>query len=278
MLVQKSNCNLLECKGKKMNKIKHTILLLVCSFGLMCSQFANATIITSGCVSTSECSLDELVNGGGSLGIDDLAFTNWQEMVNAAFETNGNADNNSVIDLSTIFVAGIDAIATGNVNEFILGVKFFTVSGMSLPFFFDPIEEAELELKIDYDVIASGNTEITAAKLALGNRNLGSAESFVEVNLDSVGVIDLQVFDQTDPIGSVLMHDTTFASAQTSLALTSNIQTGTFVPGEVELFDFSIFLTVQTDPGPTSVPEPSGVILLLLSLTLLITTRYRKNI
>jgi hypothetical protein len=260
-----------------MNKIKNIILLLVCSFGLMCSQFTNATILTSGCASTTECSLDELINGGGSLGVDDVAFTNWREMTNAVFETNGNADNDDVVDLSKIFVAGIDSIATGNANEFILGVKFFTVSGMSLPFFFDPIEEAELELDIDYDVTTSGNTEITAAKLELGNRNLGSAESFVEVNLDSVGTLDLQVFDQNDPILSVLMHDTTFASAQTNLTLTSNIQTGTFVDGEVELFDFSILLTVQLEDPITSVPEPSGVVLFLLSLTLLMTTRYRKK-
>ena len=63
-----------------MNKIKHIILLLVCSFGLMISQFSNATIITNSCVSSSECSLDELINGGGSISIDDVAFTNWQEI------------------------------------------------------------------------------------------------------------------------------------------------------------------------------------------------------
>lgn len=278
MLVQKSNYNLLGCKGIKMNKIKHTILLLVCSFGLMISQFSNATIITNSCASATECSLDELINGGGSISIDDVAFTNWQEIVNSVFETHGNTDNDDVVDISQIFVAGIDSIATGNPNEFTLGLQFFTTTGFSLPFLLDPVTESELELDVEYDATASGTTEITATKLQLGNRNLGSDDSFVEVNLDSAALLNLQVFDE-DIFGLTdqqLMDDTTFISAQTSLALNSNIQVGTFVDGDVELFDFSILLTVQSDDPVSSVPEPSGIILLLLSLTLLLTTRYRK--
>ena len=278
MLVQKSNCNLLGCKGIKMNKIKHTILLLVCSFGLMISQFSNATIITNSCASATECSLDELINGGGSISIDDVAFTNWQEIVNSVFETDGNTDNDDVVDISQIFVAGIDSIATGNPNEFTLGLQFFTTTGFSLPFLLDPVEESELELDVEYDATASGTTEITATKLQLGNRNLGSDDSFVEVNLDSAALLNLQVFDENifGATADQLMDDTTFISAQTSLALNSNIQVGTFVDGDVELFDFSILLTVQSDDPVSSVPEPSGIILLLLSLTLLLTTRYRK--
>jgi len=264
-----------------MNKIKRTILLLVCSFGLMASQFSNATIITSSCVSATECSLDELINGGGSISIDDVAFTNWQEIFNSVFETDGNADNEDVVDISQVFVAGIDSIATGNPNEFTLGLQFFTTTGFSLPFLLDPVEESELELDVEYDATASGTTEITATKLQLGNRNLGSDDSFVEVNLDSAVLLNLQVFDE-DIFGLTdqqLMDNTTFLSSQTSLALNSNIQLGTFVDGDVELFDFSILLTVQTDSTtpPTSVPEPSGIMLLLLSLTLLFTTRYRKR-
>ncbi len=275
-----------------MNKIKNTILLLVCSFGLMFSQFANATIMTSGCVSATECSLDELVNGGGSLSIDDVAFTNWQETVNIIVEETASDDNNYAVDLSAIFVAGIDSIATGNPNEFILGVKFFTVSGMSLPFFFDPIEEAELELDVEYNATASDSSKITATKLQLGDRNLGSDDSFVEVNLKEPTLVSdgtptgtkpllsLQVVDEIEPGASatVDIDEEIFDSAQTGLALNSNIQIGTFVDGDVELFDFSILLTVQSDDPITSVPEPSGVILLLLSLTLLMTTRYRKNL
>jgi hypothetical protein len=260
-----------------MNIIKRNILLLACSFGLMFSQFTNASIITSNCLSSTECSLDELVNGGGSIGIDDIAFTNWQEMLNSVFETDGNDDNDDIVDLSQIFIAGIDSIATGNANEFILGLKFFTTSGMSLPFILNPIEEAELELDIDYDVTASGNTEVTAAKLELGSRNLGSTESFVEVNLDSSLFTGLQVFDEVDgnDVDSLLMDEGLFASAQTSFGLTSNIQTGTFVEGEVELFDFSVFLTVQSEAPVASVPEPSGVALLMLGLILLLGSRYR---
>ena len=75
------------------------------------------------------------------------------------------------------------------------------------------------------------------------------------------------------------MDEIAFSSAKTNFALTSNIQMGTFVDGDVELFDFSVFLTVQTDSTtpPTSVPEPSGIMLILLSLTLLLTTRFRKR-
>jgi hypothetical protein len=280
MLVQKLNCNLLGCKGIKMNKIKHTILLLVCSFGLTFSQFSNATIITNGCASATECSLEELINGGG-INIDDIAFTNWQEIVNAIFETDGNTDNDDTVDIAQIFVAGIDSVATGNANEFILGLNFFTTSGLSLPILLDPIEEAELELDIEYDATASGGTEITATKLQLGNRNLGSDDSFVEVNLDSAALLNLQVFDE-DIFGATadqLMDDITFLSGETSLVLNSNVQMGTFVDGDVELFDFSVFLTVQTDSTtpPSSVPEPSGIMLLLLSLTILLTTRYRQK-
>lgn len=264
-----------------MNKIKRTILLLVCSFGLMASQFSNATIITSSCVSATECSLDELINGGGSISIDDVAFTNWQELLNATFETNGNTDHESIVNLSQIFVAGIDSIATGNPNEFTLGLQFFTTTGFSLPLLLDPVEESELELDVKYDATASGTTEITATKLQLGNRNLGSDDSFVEVNLDSAALLNLQVFDEIEfsQTDMILMDEIAFASAKTNFALTSNIQMGTFVDGGVELFDFSILLTVQTDSTtpPTSVPEPSGIMLLLLSLTLLFTTRYRKR-
>ena len=276
-----------------MNKIKHIILLLVCSFGLMISQFSNATIITNSCASSSECSLDELINGGGSISIDDVAFTNWQEIVNSVIETDGNSDNGDVVDISQIFVAGIDSLATGNLNEFTLGLQFFTTAGFSLPFLLDPVEESELELDLEYDASASNGTEITAAKLQLGTRNLGSDDSFVEVNLDEHTMVsdgtptgmqqllNLQVFDE-DIFGLTdqqLMDDTIFLSSQTSLALNSNIQVGTFVDGDVELFDFSVFLTVQTDSTtpPTSVPEPSGIMLILLSLTLLLTTRYRKR-
>lgn len=264
-----------------MNKIKHIILLLVCSFGLMISQFSNATIITNSCVSSSECSLDELINDGGSISIDDVAFTNWQEIVNSVFETDGNSDNGDVVDISQIFVAGIDSLATGNPNEFTLGLQFFTTAGFSLPFLLDPVEESELELDLEYNASASNGTEITAAKLQLGTRNLGSDDSFVEVNLDSAALLNLQVFDEIEfsQTDMMLMDEIAFASAKTNFALTSNIQMGTFVDGDVELFDFSVFLTVQTDSTtpPTSVPEPSGIMLILLSLTLLLTTRFRKR-
>ncbi len=259
-----------------MNKIKKTILLLVCSFGLMSGQFAHASVITDSCVSSTECSLNELV-AGGSITIDDLTFSGWNSLDTFFEEFNANDVRDGAFDTSQIFVAGIDAIATGNLNEFILGLKFFTTSGLSLPFLLDPVEGAELELNIDYDATATSGTEITATKLQLGDRNLGSNDSYVEVNLDEA-LLNLQVFDELDNGTSdmVLMADETFASAQTSLALTSNIQMGTFIDGDVELFDFSVFLTVQTDPVTANVPEPSGTMLLFLSLALLVAARYRR--
>ncbi|WJG10302.1 hypothetical protein [Aliiglaciecola sp. LCG003] len=263
-----------------MNKVKCILLSLTALCSTM--QLSQAAVVTSGCADANFCTLQELVNGG-DISVNDITFTNWQELTNFFFEVDDNgAETNGTLDLSGIFVAGIDAVATGNVGEYTLGLLFSSEVALSLPLVNTDVLEAELELDIDYDVDASNGALVTAAQLDLGGRSLNSPDSFVEVNLDSLTAdLNLQVYDEfvdPDP-DSVLTESDVFAAALSSFELTSNIQTGTFVPGGVELYDFSVTLTVLADdPPPNPVPAPPSLYLLLLGSAVLFFQRRKFSI
>lgn len=263
-----------------MNTVKRTLMLLI----VLCStmQLSQAAIITSGCADSNFCTLQELVNGG-AISVNDIAFSNWQELTNFFYEVDSStAEIRGSLDLAGILVSGIDAVATGNIGEYTLGLMFSSQTAFSLPLQSTSVSEAELELDIDYDVNASNGALVTAAQLDLGDRRLNSSQSFVEVNLDSFSSgVNLQVYDEIDDLdtNSVLTESHTLASALSSFQLTSNIQTGTFVSGEVDLYDFSVTLTVLADEvNNNPIPVPASLYLLLLGSAVLILQRRRQRI
>lgn len=240
-----------------------------------------ASVVTSGCINSNSCTLQELVDGG-SINIDDIAFNNWQEIENFLYALDANDDEvEDFINLSEIFVFGIDAVATANPDEYILGLQFSSETAFTLPQQSNDIQEAELELDVDYDVTASNGALITAAELLLGNRVLESDDAFVEVNLDSSTGLNLQVYDEfIDPDFDTVESDSdTFATGLADLTLTSNVQAGTFEPGSLSLFDFSLNLTVQalpTDPEPEPVPTTGNFLLMVFGISLLAFNKKRK--
>jgi hypothetical protein len=260
-----------------MNKVKCMLLSLTALCSSM--QISQAAVITTGCSVSNNCTLQELVSGA-EIHIGDVAFTNWQEMLNIFNEVNSNGDDvDGPLDLSGVYVSGVDAVSTGNIGEFILGLSFNSQVALSLPQLSVSVLEAELELDFDYNVAASNGVMITAVELELGSRNLNSADSFVEVNLNSTPIFSLQVFDQIEPnapTSSVLMDSHVFASSLTSLQLTSNIQTGTFIPGGVALYGYDVMFTVQGNinpPDPDPVPAPASLSLLFLGSAMMFLQR-----
>lgn len=263
-----------------MNKLKCLLMSLMAACASL--QLSHAAVITSGCADPSFCTLEELYVGG-SISIDDVSFSNWQDIDNFLYEvdldTGDEYDEQDVLDIASIFVTGIDAVATGNPNEFILGLLFSTASAWSLPQHYDEVEEAELELTADYDVSASNGATVTAAELQLGQRNLQSDDSYVEVNLDSALLLGLQVYDEfIDPDSDTVDVDSDTFAATSSFQLTSNVQVGTFVQGGVELFDFSVLLTVQADSPPDPIPTPATAYLLLIGSACLFFQRRKLSL
>lgn len=238
-----------------------------------------ASIVTSGCVNNNSCTLQELVDGG-SINIDDIVFNNWQEIENFLYELDANDDEvEDFINLSDIFVFGIDAVATANPNEYILGLQFSSETAWTLPQQSNDIQEAELELDVDYDVTASNGALITAAELLLGNRVLESDDAFVEVNLDSSAGLNLQVYDEfiAPDFDAVESDSDTFVTGIADLTFTSNVQAGTFESGSLSLFDFSLNLTVQALPTePEPVPTPGNFLFMVLGISLLAFNKKRK--
>lgn len=242
---------------------------------------ASATIMTTGCVDATSCSLEELVNGG-EIDIDDVNFNSWLNTVNLFADTSPGGTQTGALDLSQIFVSGIDTIATGNPNEFTLGLSFTSTSAFSLPVLLDPVDESEAELDVDFMLSASGSTQVSGVELLLGNRNLGSPDSFVEINLDA-NALNMQVFDETifGADDSILSDSQNFISPTDSVALGSNVQIGTFVDGDVELFEYSMLFTFTADPvvtPPTGISEPASASLLMSGLALFMLRRRRKNL
>lgn len=258
-----------------MKNSRKTLFALTALAFLSGGQYANATTMTSGCALATTCSLEELYDGG-SISIGDITFDNWFEDINvfAIFDNEGEIDD--IVDVSNIFVTGIDPVATGNPNEFTLGLNFTTTSALTLNAiaFDDPDEDifAEIELGSEFSATASGNTEITGVELTLDAFELFSDDSFVEVNLDELDdALNLQVFAE-DIFGDVDQEliDDTVIDAATSLAFVNNIQTGAFVAGTVALSDYSILFTtigMQEPPmPPQDVSSPSVIAFLSLGL------------
>lgn len=265
-----------------MNKMKclYLALAVICSFMQM-SQ-SHATIITSGCTDTNNsCTLQELIDGG-EINVDDVQFNNWIALTNALnTDYIGGRDVDSPLDLTRIFVAGIDAVSTGNPGEYTLGLKFSSEVGLSII----DVLEGELELDVDYDVTASNGATISAVQLKLGSRSLNSPDSFVEVNLDAITAgVNLQVSDEIvgPNTGTVLSDSQTLAVAMTAFQLTSNIQTGTFTTGGVELYDFSVELTVQSNntqpPPPIPASAPASFSLLFMGFAMLFWQRRKLTV
>lgn len=263
-----------------MLSIKNRLGLALSLFCLSFTPVTQATVMTSGCAAATICSLDELFSGG-SISIDDVSFTNWQDTLNFFYELDENLnDVDGSLDLTQIYVSGIDAVSTGNVNEFALGLAFYSRTSWDLPIVSQAIEEAELEQTIDYQVSASNGTMISAVQLDLGNTALSSEDNYVEVNLDSSLPFALQVYQEfIEPdLDEVLTDSQILAVAQSAFDMSSNIQMGTFVPGQVGLYGFDVLLTVLLDNSqppqpPIATPAPASIPLVLFGLGLLLRRR-----
>lgn len=263
-----------------MNSSKKVLLPLVCLSFLSLSHLVNAAIMTTGCAAATSCSMSELV-GGGSISVDDVSFNSWAESENflAIFDELNDFDD-GLLDLSQIFVSGIDTVATGNLNEFTLGLMISSRTEFSLTAEafsqLQEIPEAELELTAEFNVNATGSTEITGVSLEMGTTDLGpdTQDTFVEVNLDEVGsAFGLQVFEENifGAFDDILFDDVAFPPL-TSIDMENNIQVGTFDAGTVGLFNYSFLFTTITQsqpPPPPAVPAPAAVYLLLLGLVMI---------
>ncbi|GAB5378718.1 MAG: hypothetical protein Alis3KO_03480 [Aliiglaciecola sp.] len=271
-----------------MNSSKKVLLLLVGFSFLSFSHVSNATIMTTGCAGATSCTMAELV-GGGSLSVDDVSFNSWAESENflAIFDEFNNFDD-GLLDLSEIFVTGIDSVATGNPNEFTLGLIISSQSEFSVTAEaftqLQEIPEAELGLTTEFNVSASGSTEITGVSLEMGSRDLGpdTQDTYAEVNLDEIGsAFGLQVFEENifGAFDDMLFDDVSFPPL-TSVDMENNIQVGTFDAGTVGLFSYSFLFTTTTQtppPPPPAVPAPAAVYLLLTGL-LMISVKKRRSI
>lgn len=272
----------LRMPGTTMLSVKYRLGLALSLICLSVSSITHATVMTSGCAVATSCSLDELF-AGGTISVDDVSFSNWQDTLNFFYELDDSLnDVNGSLDLTQIYVSGIDAVSTGNLNEFTLGLAFYSLTSWDLPIVSQALEEAELEQTIDYQVSASNGTMISAVQLDLGETALRSEDSYVEVNLDSSLPFALQVYQEfIDPdLDEVLTDSQVFAVAQSAFDMTSNIQMGTFVPGEVGLYGFNVMLTVMLDntqPPPVPASAPASIPLILFGMGLLIHRRKRLN-
>lgn len=254
------------------------ITAMASAFSFAATQNTHAAVMTTGCVDGTSCTLQELIDGG-TLSIGGVSFNNWSQDTNFTSEENGIVGVPGSVDLAGITVSGVDLVSTGNAGEYTLGLLYTSVNALSLPTTLADAIEAELELDIDFDVSTDSTAEITAAELILGNRSLGASDSFVELNFTDNGDINLQVLERTIP-GLITDTDShALAAAVNALSLETNIQTGMFTPGTVELFEYEMSFTVNIDrvSGPTGVPSPAIFSLMGLGLVAMGFRRRRFN-
>lgn len=263
-----------------MHQIKNILMFLVCSFGLMTSQFANASIITTNCVAASECTLDELVNDSGEIQIGGVTFDNWSELDNF-ITTGGPLDE--LIDLSKITISGIDYLATGNPDEYTLGLKLSFEPTLTLTL--DSADsEKELNLHFDFLVNTIIGTDVIGADLVLGERNvpLSGDSGYVEANLDSGSLLSLQVYEESNgaSLTSVTNIGDTFSSTSSEV-FNSLIQMGVFDSSNpVSLTSYTMMFTVNSQfvpPVPNPVPEPSSAAVMLLGLLILLKAKFQRS-
>ncbi|MDM7860901.1 hypothetical protein QTP81_09865 [Alteromonas sp. ASW11-36] len=246
-----------------------------------------ATIITNGCAGVSSCTLDELF-AGGSIGIDDVTFGNWFSIFNETYQEDFNTDSvtTGTINTSGITVAGIDSAATGNANEFTLGLMFSAASALQI---LDIVGDflSTMELDFGYNASAVNATTITAASLTLGNRFVEDFDSLVEVSLaSSVFTNNLETFERffefDQPQKSINNSDSeSFAGVSVldlatiiDLEVDSYDEPGHLLLQDVTLDSFTVMLTVQTSstpppPRPVNAPATLGLFIAVMGLVLM---------
>lgn len=234
-------------------------LLLVAG---LAAPTANATVITTGCVSSFQCTFDELT-AGGTIQVDDKIFDTWS----VDFSSPGQV---ATFDGSDLFAAGTSGPA-GNPAIVIAGSGVNAFDGIAF-------------LLVSYEVsVAPGvNLAIDGVSMTLqgvgfdptdDHGGIGGVVSIVKRIQDAstmefiIGGNQFEVFAlQINPQNNVISDARSFSPLQNIIV--------------TDQFNFrnASFVQLRQEFNQVSVPEPTSITLLGLGLVGLGFVRRRKNI
>lgn len=223
-------------------------------FGALAAIFAaapaGAAVVTTGCVSSSGCTLTELYDGG-SITVNDVTFD--------AFALNFGIGVD--VDSDAIFVTGVDETTPGVVG---------------LTFMIDPALELSVTEFVEYDwdfnaAVNTGSRLISDVELLLLDSDVFN-DAFFEINAD---VLDsmmnsqglLQVFEDIDGVESPSALE--LLTALNTILFDFDIQGEAFeFPDGSSAFlrSFQLLLTLEGEFTPTEIPLPAAFPLMLAGI------------
>lgn len=219
------------------------LVFAAAALALSAASSARATVMTTGCVSATACTLTELF-AGGSIIVNDVSFTGWVK--------DNEADGDT--DEDTVFVSGIDETATG-IDTGELGLLFSADPAISFPV-------GEYQFSFDAAVAGTSSRTLTSATLSLLDADPGD-DGFVEVSavLTPGGLLTTS----TDGAASA----STALADLTALGLQPDFQMenrGTGSDPSLGQFSLAFEITGERDDGGQPIDEPATLALLLLGI------------